>query len=668
MPAANRLALLAFSLMALAIDAAASPIDVSALKPFPCPDDEGYVDRSIIRHCGHLRISDGPNTKAIDLAVVVLIPPGETRAKRTPTVFVHGGPGFGVVDAWWSIAMLRFADAAPLVIFDQRSVGQSGPKLCEFLDVDDPALDELPPQQLRERALQDAKRCTTALSESSIDLAAYGTLGTVRDMEKLREALHIEKWNVYGISYGTTVTLAYLAAHPDRVRAAVLDSVYPPEMRGFSTMLPDFVSAFDVLNRTCMAQPRCRNRFGDVRAALDAALIELEKHPLPVRVTDPDDDTETDRHLSGSTLLGLVQSKMLQTDGWPVIPLLIANARERNASALIANAFKDGLYEASFAASGAYMATECRERAPFDDGSDLGRQAAAWPTVARVASVETLLDTCSNWPAKQTRNWTTPTNVVPPTLVVGGEWDPVTPPAHARRTAAALGAHAQLLIVPKAAHSVTTMDDCTQSIVADFFAAPDSKLNVACVSRRTEPLFATRLIEVDHNAAVDPGYLPASSWIVLSGLLSAFIWPAAWLLTTATQHPWPDRPAVQRSAFWLSLTTIGLIAWAVQPFRTVVTSPDVTWAWTTDGIPAESWLAFPLIVVLAATTLAGAVALQREWREATLGTWQLLHRTFVVVSLILVFASVWRLGLLAQAPSHVLDEARQLLTAATGVR
>jgi hypothetical protein len=33
-----------------------------------------------------------------------------------------------------------------------------------------------------------------------------------------------------------------------------------------------------------------------------------------------------------------------------------------------------------------------------------------------------------------------------------------------------------------------------------------------------------------------------------------------------------------------------------------------------------------------------------------------------------VFVSLWRLGLLAQAPSHALDEARQMLTAVTGVR
>jgi pimeloyl-ACP methyl ester carboxylesterase len=237
------LAALLSGLVCRSTAAADLPIDVKALAPFACPDDQDLVDRKIIRHCGHVAVPGGK------LAVVVLIPPDPEKAKRTPTVFVHGGPGFGIVDVWASIGSLRFAPDAPLVIFDQRSTGLSEPKLCEFLDADHPALDTLTPEALHERALRDMRRCTAELRD--VDLAAYGTLGTVRDMEHLREALRIEKWNVYGISYGTTVTLAYLSAHPDRVRAAVIDSVYPPEMRAFSSILPDFFSALDALNRAC---------------------------------------------------------------------------------------------------------------------------------------------------------------------------------------------------------------------------------------------------------------------------------------------------------------------------------------------------------------------------------------------------------------------------------
>ena len=61
---------------------AGSAVDVTALKAFPCPSDEGYVSKKIIRHCGYLRTTeraDGTG-RPIDLAVVVLIPPDAERA------------------------------------------------------------------------------------------------------------------------------------------------------------------------------------------------------------------------------------------------------------------------------------------------------------------------------------------------------------------------------------------------------------------------------------------------------------------------------------------------------------------------------------------------------------------------------------------------------------
>lgn len=651
---ATRIAFLAAALFcALCRSAAAvgAPVDVSALSQFTCPDDQGLVDRKIIRYCGHVAIPGGK------LAVVVLIPPVPEKAKRTPTVFVHGGPGFGVVDGWATIGALRFAADAPLVIFDQRSTGLSEPKLCEFLDTDDPKLDAFTPEALHELALRDIKRCTAELRDGSVDLSAYGTLGTVRDMEHLREALRVEKWNVYGISYGTTVTLAYLAAHSDRVRAAIIDSVYPPEMRAFSNIVPDFFSALDGLNRACASQPRCKQRFGDIRVALDRAIAELDKAPLPLRVVDPATFVEGDRILSSTGLLAAVQSKLMQSTTWHIIPRLLADAGDRNASYLLSSVFADALYEGSVADNAAYLATECRERAPFDDSRALSRQSAQWPAVARVASIRTIFETCAVWPSKQTSSWSTPANVAPPVLVTAGEWDPVTPAEHARRTAATLGPHAQFLLVPKAAHSVTTGDACIEQIVADFFAEPEKAIDATCVSGRSAPTFATRLIAYDSNIVSDPGRVPASSFVFLLGLLSSVLWPAALLIGRTPSQA----PVSRRSALWLTVSSLGVVAWATPLALAVRQSQSSVWTWSFYGIPAESWPFFPAIVLFGVTTVAAAWTLGREWRTDALSLWPLLHRTFVLVSLAAVFFSLWRVGVLTQAPSHAIEEMQMLL-------
>lgn len=52
------------------------------------------------------------------------------------------------------------------------------------------------------------------------------TWDLVRDIEKLREHLKIEKWVVFGGSWGSTLSLVYAETHPDRVKALVLRGIF----------------------------------------------------------------------------------------------------------------------------------------------------------------------------------------------------------------------------------------------------------------------------------------------------------------------------------------------------------------------------------------------------------------------------------------------------------
>ena len=112
----------------------------------------------------------------------------------TPVVFVHGGPGGGA-----SIDDRRFFDPAAyrIVLFDQRGCGRSTPH--------------------------------SSLDENT-------TWDLVADMERIRERLGIERWVVFGGSWGSTLALAYAEAHPDRVRSLVLRGIFmlrPVELRWF---------------------------------------------------------------------------------------------------------------------------------------------------------------------------------------------------------------------------------------------------------------------------------------------------------------------------------------------------------------------------------------------------------------------------------------------------
>jgi proline iminopeptidase len=123
----------------------------------------------------------------------------------TPVVFLHGGPGGGT-----TADHRRFFDPAAyrIVLFDQRGSGRSTPH--------------------------------ASLEENT-------TWHLVADIERLRAHLGIDRWVVFGGSWGSTLALAYAESHPERVRALVLRGIFlcrPKEIHWFyqegaSAIFPD---------------------------------------------------------------------------------------------------------------------------------------------------------------------------------------------------------------------------------------------------------------------------------------------------------------------------------------------------------------------------------------------------------------------------------------------
>lgn len=101
-----------------------------------------------------------------------------------PVVFLHGGPGGGT-----DPKMRRFFDPTHyrVVLFDQRGCGKSRPHA---------------------------------------ELAQNTTWDLVADIERLREHLGIERWQVFGGSWGSTLALAYAETHPARVTELVLRGIF----------------------------------------------------------------------------------------------------------------------------------------------------------------------------------------------------------------------------------------------------------------------------------------------------------------------------------------------------------------------------------------------------------------------------------------------------------
>ena len=120
--------------------------------------------------------------KVSDLHTIHVEESGNINGK--PVIFLHGGPGGGIEPVY-----RQYFDPEKwrIIVFDQRGCGQSTPHA-----------------ELQENTTWDL----------------------IADIEKIRQHLEIDKWVVFGGSWGSTLTLSYAITHPDRCKALVLRGIF----------------------------------------------------------------------------------------------------------------------------------------------------------------------------------------------------------------------------------------------------------------------------------------------------------------------------------------------------------------------------------------------------------------------------------------------------------
>jgi len=160
--------------------------------------------------------------------------------------------------------------------------------------------------------------CRDQAIDRGLDLRDFGTRVTAEDLEWVRKALQIERWNVYGESYGTTVAMTLVALHPDTVRTVVLDSIYPPDpVPLWSTTVND---ARDAFFANCARDNVCSTSFPDLAEIYQETLARLAQKPLlvtvPPQMRQPDDRVM----LTASLFEALVANLLYYPTAYPNLP------------------------------------------------------------------------------------------------------------------------------------------------------------------------------------------------------------------------------------------------------------------------------------------------------------------------------------------------------------
>jgi pimeloyl-ACP methyl ester carboxylesterase len=509
-PLALGLAALAAACSSNAAQQAEPPAALPTLTPAPStplPPAERYQrvacrldpPRGWTVECGYLTVPENrakPASNLITLAVAV-VKADSARPLKDPIVYLDGGPGGSVLevasrifDGWFG----PFAIDRDIVLFDQRGAGKSQPALdChEFNNAFRRSVEEdIRGEALQQLVVDALAGCHDALVARGVDLSGYTSAESATDLAELREALGYEEWNLYGISYGTRLALTAMRDHPEGIRSVILDSAYPPQADLYAALLPNAGRAFDALFAGCAADPVCGSAHPGIESTFYELVARLNESPAGLEVENYGRGETIHAKMSGDVLVQSLFGALYSTSTIPWLPAVIAEAHGGASLDVLTPLLGDLFFTFDTLSIGMHYSVQCAEELPFGSQQAIEASAGANPNVRALLDLEPITRICEVWdvPAADPRE-NEPVVSDIPTLVLAGEYDPITPPDWGRQVADSLS-RAYYFAFPGVGHGASVVDYCPLDIMLAFLADPAVAPDGSCIASMPWPYFET---------------------------------------------------------------------------------------------------------------------------------------------------------------------------------
>ncbi len=460
--------LLALVVALLAVPATAH----AALRATPCGRTPGLA-------CSEVRVPldySGAAPGTLTLHVERLPAQG---FERGVAFLVAGGPGQGSAAAYdlgtpSSAAFLRFLlPGYTLVAFDDRGTGASGALRCPELQAST--------TNSPERGAELAAACAATIGERR---RFYSTRDHADDVERVRQALGVQRIALRGVSYGTKLALAYALSYPGHVERLLLDSVLPTDLpdpfeRNVLQAMPGTLASVCAGGVCRAATP---DYAGDVAAVANAfeakparGVVLRARGRVTLQMTGDDVlSTVIDSDLSPGLSAELPAAVHAARRG-SVRPLLHLFDLDRRSSVEPVEDLSFGLYAATTCADGLFPwspATPVADRAQLIDAAIAALPAGALGPFEPWAARSGTAMFCSRWPSPAGRAPLGPGPLPDvPMLAISGGADLRTPTTSAAAVTR-LFPQGHLLVVPGVGHSVLTADAslCSQNGVRSWLA------------------------------------------------------------------------------------------------------------------------------------------------------------------------------------------------------
>jgi pimeloyl-ACP methyl ester carboxylesterase len=434
--------------------------------------------------CGHLVVPQSrsaqahqtPDGSRVRVFFAIYKRTGTELPLPDPIVVVPGGPGalFNPPVAYVMDGLAALRRQREVIIIDQRGVGRSTPRLvCTNEPAEDGAA---PPRRM------GSADCLQRLKAKGIDITAFSTEETARDLADLRRALRLEAWNPMGASYGSRVVLRLAQVDPAGSRATVIMAALP--------LAPSLARPENVIVRRtlltrlfqdCAAEPACAAAYGELAAKF--AEIQALLKPGPARRTPPDSKDELDHLATVENRTGGISAALIRRldsgEELPHIPRAIFDLHGFLAGGKpITRARIDSIYGLAtpsrlppIDSTLIFVTTRCPEdvlpSAP--PGEKRGRR-----------------DGCAAFAPTPVPD--TPPALAPRVLVITGAYDIRTLTGWADEIAKGFPGSI-VARMGDAGHDVSYRHPCGNALMTAFVNDPAARLDLGCVAKHARPKF-----------------------------------------------------------------------------------------------------------------------------------------------------------------------------------
>ncbi|WP_367867784.1 alpha/beta hydrolase [Pedobacter sp. WC2423] len=367
-----------------------------------------------------------PNKK-IKLAVAQLLCLKKTNEN---IVFISGGPG------GWSIGAIKkwlhhpLREKANIILIDLRGTGFSQPSLCPDLGkkILNVFSQDIYGNKEINAIVDISKECKEHLLKEKIDPNEYNSNNIAQDIHTLKSELKINKWYIYGLSYGTYIAQLYSKTYPGDVKGLILDS----PISGLSDYYGKNTSNY--LNSLYLLFKDSKSKFPDLEKEYNSVINKLNSKGLSVSV---DKKIIAGGHFTynADDFKLIIQQSLYNKQLIEVIPLIIDafNKENKNVLSSLVESFSESL-KRDF---GTYYCVTCNDVYNNQSISLFDENSKKQDKNGALLFYRSDLFVCQSWgiAQKPTSDKDKQKDSTYKTLIFAGKYDPITPLSNGEKLA-----------------------------------------------------------------------------------------------------------------------------------------------------------------------------------------------------------------------------------------